>query len=99
MTDKWTALEKNMSDSPGLLVSEWISVKDRMPEHEQPILFVIRGGSNPYVAKGVRNWDGEFWWWCDEDGVYDEMGNDGEHSYVTHWMPLPAAPPATKEQT
>ena len=73
-------------------MSEWISVKDKQPEHAQPILYVVRGAFDPYVKKGERSWDGNDWWWCDEDGDFDDAGNDGDSSYVTHWMPIPDPP-------
>jgi Protein of unknown function (DUF551) len=78
-------------------MSEWISVKDRLPEDGQDILYVVRDrGSEPYVMRGSRAYEaGTGYWWCDEDGEFDESGNEPGFSTVTHWMPLPEPP---KEQ-
>ena len=71
--------------------SLWISVKDRLPKFDVPILYVVDGATR-YVRKGVRGWDGNEYWWCDENGDFDEEGNDGDVSFVTHWMPMPKLP-------
>jgi hypothetical protein len=78
-------------------MSKWISVKDRMPEFSQPILYVVRGfnekGDLYYsaVIEGSREEEGESWFWCDEYGEYDENGNSDD-SIVTEWMPYPEPP-------
>lgn len=72
---------------------KWISVKKRLPKFEAPILYVIDGGT-AYVKQGMRVWDSaeSCYWWCDENGEYDDQGNDPESSWVTHWMPMPKPP-------
>lgn len=74
--------------------SEWISVKDKLPEEDQDILYVVAGFDHekPWVQRGVRCNDGTDWFWCDIDGESGPEGNDGESSHVTHWMPVPEAP-------
>ena len=65
--------------------SEWISVKDRLPERGQAVLCYrgdFRGDMmNTYVYLGSGNWE-------------DDYGYRGtaEHEGITHWMPLPKAP-------
>ena len=65
--------------------SEWISVKDRLPERGQAVLCYrgdFRGDMmNTYVYLGSGNWE-------------DDYGYRGtaEHEGITHWMPLPEPP-------
>jgi hypothetical protein len=61
-------------------MSEWISVKDRVPEDclEKVLIHVVPKIGRPYVA--VDCFGGFF--------VID--GIDGED--ITHWMPLPDPP-------
>lgn len=69
-------------------MSEWISVKDRMPEEGEPVL--IRAGANMIVAKHDGN--DKAWY---PAGV---TGRDVDVVFcyhdVTHWMPLPGEPEA-----
>lgn len=71
-------------------MSEWISVKDKLPEKQIDVVFY----SDPYE------------WWTgmftpknlgyDNDGFkyHQHWGDDGYHKIknVTHWMPLPKPP-------
>lgn len=67
-------------------MSDWISIKDRMPEYEQECLiripvcghFNIENGK--YVGDGL--WHGA---WCSTRGK-------GKCYRVSHWMPRPAEP-------
>ena len=62
------------------MMSEWISVKDRLPEVDEYVLM------HSYSCKtdiGFLTEDGVFG--CDV-GYYLEIGD------VTHWMPLPEQP-------
>ena len=65
-------------------VGGWISVKDRMPEINEPILFTGKNTiGNRYPAqKGY--FSGDEWY---SFGLIDKC-SDG----VTHWMPLPEPP-------
>ncbi len=75
------ALKKAWSESSALpLVSpakqEWVSVKERLPEHRQNVLVYI---DTPYMKliKVLFH----------DNGIWDDY-----NSTVTHWMPLPALP-------
>ena len=59
-------------------MSEWISVKDRMPDTNTRVLAFAYG----QVQFG--EWDGNQLWFGDEYSWQPE--------YVTHWMPLPQPP-------
>lgn len=59
-------------------MSEWISVKDDVPNASDSVLIATRSGG---VGEGCLE-DGT-WWWISEVKVYVE---------VTHWMPLPSPP-------
>jgi len=62
-------------------MSEWISVKDRLPEHAQMALVYVE-------------WERMFDAWYAND-VWYESNKDSkmmEFDGVTHWMPLPDPP-------
>lgn len=69
-------------------MGEWISVNDRLPEHDQDVLICVNGNTidtgycwgDPYDADS-RGWQ-----------AYACMSNN-----VTHWMPLPELPPEEEE--
>lgn len=61
-------------------MSEWISVKDRLPLKGNPVIVFSRYWSaNPFIAR-LRHgeWEGE--------SILSRPDS------VTHWMPLPAPP-------
>jgi len=66
-------------------MTEWISVKDRLPPIDQKVL-----GINRYKAQEVCSietpWPGEDATWCTDEGKIFEP---------SHWMPLPEAPAET----
>jgi hypothetical protein len=76
------------------MVSEWISVKDRLP----PITGYVDGGTDRVLVKIDADYapsiliaSGEWW----EEGFswyFDGRPYDKERSEVTHWMPLPDPP-------
>ena len=66
-------------------MSEWISVKDKLPLNSKNILIYSKDwgvGYGWYTA-------GQGWYYCyhDGDGFIYTSGND-----ITHWMPLPELP-------
>lgn len=78
--------------------SGWISVDERMPADETPVIILLDGK----VHLGELRWDTPGW----EDNYeaylfWDDPNNDGQdwqmHD-VTHWMPLPPAPGAAPAQ-
>lgn len=74
-------------------MSRWTSTKKKSPKADADILYVIvPRGSSPYVKRGTFSYDGNEWWWCDENGDFSEEGNDPGFSTVTHWMPTPEPP-------
>lgn len=77
-------------------VSEWISVKDRLPDEDGSYLTYL-GFSDGGIAECNFDTDeGAFGWWSTEfDPVtygYVES-NFEEASAVSHWMPLLEGPP------
>lgn len=79
---------------------KWVSVKDRLPEDEQKVIFYIMDCNwsfcgyflkHPY--KSSRRFTPS-----DKDVFFDELSNwwsvhDVDKSYpVTHWMPAPKPP-------
>ena len=70
--------------------SQWISVKDRLPEEDIAVLVYGQVLNDPPDVIGVRRrYNGDQEWkytWESEDGfIYREDD-------VTHWMPLPEPP-------
>ncbi len=62
-------------------MSEWICVKDRLPEAFQPVIVCREKGKGEYVVEqGYK--DVKDWW-----KVYGTRTKN-----VTHWMPLPEPP-------
>lgn len=73
-------------------MTEWISVKDRLPEIGQEVL-VFRPYAHIHYDKNITI-DARS---GSERMVYDGARHDWHKpNYVTHWMPLPEAP---KEST
>ncbi len=71
-------------------MSEWISVKERLPEKGQFVLIICAGSSIPISASYEP---GEYYEW-DENCNCGGYGSE-KHFYqneITHWMPLPEVP-------
>ena len=64
-------------------MSEWINVKDRLPEHEDRYLVI--NGMQQYIMPFKFNGVGLGYWECGYR--FHSKAND-----VTHWMPLPEPP-------
>ena len=86
-------------------VPKWISVEERLPEGEDPVLILVKEtehyGLNKekrkvYFCQYLAYWDGDEWFtaWCNgcrkiSDTAKEPYADDYE---VTHWMPLPEPP-------
>lgn len=79
--------------------SPWISVKDRLPAHDVPVLVAVaweRFGEDddgrPFSTTGVDVTEGQYR--SHPAGGYMEsfQGQHGDAQDITHWMPLPEAP-------
>ena len=69
-------------DAAEVLRSQWISVKDKLPETEEEVLvFTVSKTGNVNVDKGYLL-----------NGRFVHRGS----AVVTHWMPLPAPPEEDK---
>lgn len=70
----------------------WVSVKDRLPEEETPVL-ILR---NKVIFIGKIKWERPtfedtyepFRYWDDPN----DYGKEWEWDEITHWMPLPSPP-------
>lgn len=86
----WDAVD-DMPAADVYPVNQWISVKDRLPEDNKPVLcFVIdtTGEGRTYVIGSCEH--SEFW--------FLKIGDNKRFSFpymqikVTHWQPLPEPP-------
>lgn len=66
-------------------MSEWISVKDRLPEFHKRVLVVARPNLVVIAERGTLLKDVEWHWSA-------EGGSMFLHDTCTHWMPLPKPP-------
>ena len=62
--------------------TEWISVKDRLPETRAAVLVTMKGAL-PCVCR--QDWNGDWW-------MIGQYRNQRCRAEVTHWMPLPEPP-------
>ena len=65
-------------------MSEWISVKDKLPKFDYVTVIVAVmpkfGGDEIHMA-------------CTESGSWNVLSANGNHAdFITHWMPLPEPP-------
>ena len=65
---------------------QWVSVKDRLPEHEQEVIIYVKT-ENGYLVTGGLTWYSDVEKFI--DGITVLRLNKSE---VTHWMPLPNKP-------
>lgn len=84
-------------------MSEWISVKDRLPEEETDVLILVKETDNTF---GTGHPDVCYWqfvgWMIDgrwetvychgNRAIAEENARGGSVHEVTHWMPLPEPP-------
>lgn len=68
---------------------EWISVKERMPEPEKPVLVFDDFGDMTTAYLHNYSWGTTDWHLCETGSYADDADVDGT---VTHWMPLPEPP-------
>ena len=71
-------------------MSEWISVRDRLPENGQTVLLHCDG----CILMGVCRTKASTPFQSTYSGAQDPYGHE-----ITHWMPLDALPPPPNEVT
>jgi hypothetical protein len=82
-------------------VSEWVSMEERLPPTQTPILICTHDGRvtaaefEHHQRMGWVGWSPVAFTGYDVDGEWDVDGLPWEG--VTHWMPLPA-PPVPRER-
>ena len=69
-----------IEDAPA--VQQWISVKDRLPEHGDIVLCFMKFGK-----QRILQWDNVSNWWLGYG-----HGDDWQKADVTHWQYLPQPP-------
>ena len=70
---------------------EWISVKDKQPDFNIPVLASnVAGGYTPIICRlesVVERKETKVYNWLEGEHGYDDVYKD-----ITHWMPLPDHP-------
>ncbi len=70
-------------------MSEWISVKDKLPEEREDVLFIVEPNGVPFVRIGLYK-SGDWYLMCGMNAYSPFTSNTAWP--VTHWMPLPDPP-------
>jgi len=70
-----------MQPTPQDWERRWIPVEERLPDQNEPVLIYTE-----MLGRHVASVDEEGEWFCD-------YGGEWLFPNVTHWMPLPPAPP------
>ena len=94
LVDPTEAVADYLLDS-GVTVQEWVSVKERLPQENEPegtlcetVQVLLNNGK---VSAGWCNRSTKLWWHMDYDKDYF-ISNDYDHTPVIAWKPL-AQPP------
>ncbi len=72
----------------------WVSIKDRLPEYDVPVLVVSKDYPKDVTCATLVYEDGWLWaqyagYGCLSDNKCYEIDDDYQY---THWMPLPTPP-------
>lgn len=83
----------------------WISVKDRLPQANTPVLVAvswIRYGEDddgrPFSQEGIDVTEGQYRDMPTGGFMESFLGQHGDAQDITHWMPLPPAPSAAMQE-
>jgi len=69
-------------------IPEWISVKDRLPETGEAVLFCL---DEPVSDVSIGWWTGK--WTSSPDAIVMDYGDEeGDWLPCSHWMPVPELP-------
>lgn len=74
-------------------MSEWISVKDRLPSTDETVLAIVYGRPRKNIQLVAACQLGA---WTEEGWILDEYP-EWETPSVTHWMPLPEPPEEARQ--
>ena len=93
-------------------VPRWISVEERLPEGEDPVLILVKETehyglhkekSKVYYCQYLAYWDDDEWYtsWCNGCRKISDTAKEpnADEYEVTHWMPLPEPPEEEKHAT
>ena len=69
-------------------MSEWISVKDRLPETDEMVLVIASGKPKKNITLDRAYELAEY----DPEGWILDMWPEWMGAVITHWMPLPEPP-------
>lgn len=94
----WISGRKESGYEMGGCMSEWISVKDRLPENKGNYLVWLNGDfyRKPYVRQYLNGYwynQGDLLIWDSLKPHYDDWIKNAKHlKKVLYWMPLPKPP-------
>lgn len=97
VSEIWGVIDEAPTVATGINVpNKWISVKDRLPETQNPVIVYVPPHTNDecesyigYVGMAYYTDFGNGFWGGTDGNVYGAIGII--HS-PTHWMPLPEPP-------
>jgi hypothetical protein len=87
-------MSKDYTQAKRDVMSEWISVKERLPPAYLFVLVFCETGTDEPSSFSLARWDNDHWTIIgDGESVWDDLhwgiNSDNE---ITHWMPLPEPP-------
>lgn len=68
-------------------MSEWVSVKDKLPKNNQRVLAFESKRNEVYLMEFIEIPDERKYDFC-----FEEYGTSDRRDVWTHWMPLPEPP-------
>lgn len=100
MSEYGVGYERGLKDAIGILnatpaadvqpVSQWISVEDKLPIEQGPVLCYARSTTGEGNCRILGTLRIEEFWFLQVDGT--QLSFPCLHLKVTHWMPLPEPP-------
>ena len=70
-------------------MSEWISIKERLPEEHEPVLCIVSGKTKNNITLDEAY---QFGSWNKADGWIIDEWPQWDGAVVSWWMPIPSPP-------
>lgn len=73
-------------------MSEWISVRERLPEVDRYVAVVGNVGYGNFMSVARQTRKNAPYLWAENDGDDDQTGFLWSENQIAHWYPLPELP-------